>query len=158
MPVLTGSSAEVAADFKPGLQEPPPAWPRQVPDQGQTAVWHRPKQPKLQDWGLVPSINLFWYTSAELEAVFEALSAQWLSETQFISSVHVLFLNRSYQRIIGLGRQALPILLRKLEEQPANWFWALECIAREDPAPADAPFADRTQAWLSWGRSRGYIG
>lgn len=157
MPVPTGVPLEVDTDVKSGLQAPPPSWPKTATGQPDLPTWQPPKQPRLPDWGLVPSINLFWYTSVELETLLEALAAQWLAETQFVSSAHVLFLNSSYQRIIGLGKQVLPLLLRKLDEQPANWFWALECITREDPAPTNASFNDRSQAWLTWGRMKGYI-
>src|ERR1700758_1219807 len=73
---------------------------------------------------------------AELEAQFERLAARWREESQFMSSVTDMVMLPSYQRIIGMGREAVPLLLRELERDPDNWFWALQAITGEDPVPA----------------------
>ncbi len=39
----------------------------------------------------------------------------------------------AYQQIIGLGKQAIPFLLRELDQKSGRWFWALKSITREDP-------------------------
>lgn len=58
-----------------------------------------------------------------------------------------------------MGKEALPLILRELEVQPAHWFWALRSISGENPiAPAiRGKFSDMTKAWLDWGRQRGYL-
>ena len=65
----------------------------------------------------------------------------------------------SYQEIIGLGRDALPLILSRLSTEPNHWFWALRAIAGEDPVPAaDAgKFDAMRQTWLQWGRNRGLV-
>ncbi|PWU20449.1 MAG: hypothetical protein C5B50_03840 [Verrucomicrobia bacterium] len=66
-------------------------------------------------------------------------------------------LHPAYQRIIGFGPVAIPLILRELEREPAHWFWALNAISGEDPAPEGSTFDEAAAAWLKWGRERGYI-
>ncbi|MDQ6805142.1 MAG: hypothetical protein M3065_09260 [Actinomycetota bacterium] len=63
----------------------------------------------------------------------------------------------AYQRIIGLGRPAVPLILKRLAEEPAQWFWALTAITGEDPAVGQTTLDGAAGAWLSWGRARGLV-
>ena len=65
----------------------------------------------------------------------------------------------SYQRIIGMGRPALPLILKELQRETDHWFWALEAISGENPVdPAQAgQIENMKQAWIEWGRHRGMI-
>ena len=67
--------------------------------------------------------------------------------------------HRAYQEIIGMGNDAIPLILRDLEESPSQWFWALSSITRESPIrPEDRGDVDAmTLAWLDWGRRNRYI-
>jgi hypothetical protein len=64
----------------------------------------------------------------------------------------------AYQMIIGMGPEAVPLLLRELESNVDNWFWALRAITEEDPVPASARGDGEAmaKAWLDWGRDQGY--
>ena len=64
-----------------------------------------------------------------------------------------------YQQIIGMGKSAIPQILRELERQPHYWFWALEAITRENPVPQEdrGRLNETTSAWLKWGREHGYL-
>jgi len=64
-----------------------------------------------------------------------------------------------YQYIIGMGEKAIRFLLEELRDRPNHWFWALKAIAQEDPVPENArgKFPEMVEAWLRWGRDRGYI-
>jgi len=97
------------------------------------------------------------YTSDELSRVFHQLADKWYGETKFTSSGTELVLHPAYQRIIGLGPAVLPLILGELQEHPSHWFWALQSVSGEDPAPSGADFDGRRQAWLEWGRLKGYI-
>ena len=70
-----------------------------------------------------------------------------------------MFLVPSYQRIIGLGPSAIPLILRELENEPGHWFWALAALTGENPAAqGTAGNVDAMrEAWLQWGRERGYL-
>src|SRR5215213_9637214 len=94
-----------------------------------------------------------------LEDEFARLAAEWKSETEYFSSVPQIALHPSYQRIIGMGSVAVPLILRDLEETSAPWFWALRAITGEDPVPQpDRGYVDRmVRAWLRWGIRKNLI-
>jgi hypothetical protein len=56
--------------------------------------------------------------TAQIEAQFTALAAQWRAETAWTSSVSQMVMHPAYQTIIGMGRDVIPCLLRALEHQP----------------------------------------
>ena len=39
----------------------------------------------------------------------------------------------AYQQIVGMGRSAVPFILKELANGPGHWFWALRAISGEDP-------------------------
>ena len=92
-----------------------------------------------------------------LEVVFENLADQWEIETGFESVVTRQAMHPAYQRIIGLGKPAVPLILRRLQREPRQWFWALTAITGEDPAQQIASPGAAAEAWLRWGSERGLI-
>jgi hypothetical protein len=95
----------------------------------------------------------------ELASTFFAQLEQWKSETKLMSSLQDIVLHPSYQRIIGLGPRAIPLILRELEEASGHWFWALQALTGENPVLAED--VGRTKrmavAWLAWGREKHFI-
>lgn len=89
---------------------------------------------------------------------FESLAERWKKETLYCSSVLEMAMHPAYQQIIGMGRTAIPFMLKDLKEQPRHWFWALRAISGEDPVPPNArgDVLRMTQAWLVWGARSGY--
>jgi hypothetical protein len=96
---------------------------------------------------------------SEAEQLFARLVEQWREETAVFSSITQKVLHPAYQRIIGLGPAALPLIFRELERRPAHWFWALRAITGEDPVrPEDAgDLGKMAHAWLNFARERGYL-
>lgn len=89
---------------------------------------------------------------------FRELAPRWRAETEHLSSTTAIATHPAYQEIIGLGPEVIPLILGQLEREPAPWFWALRALTGVDPVPPDQrgrvrPMID---AWLAWGRSRGY--
>jgi hypothetical protein len=64
----------------------------------------------------------------------------------------------AYQEIISLGPAVVPLILRELEQRPAQWFHALHALTGADPMdPADrGKVREIAEAWLHWGRENGY--
>ena len=95
----------------------------------------------------------------EIERRFNDLAEKWASETAHLSMMSSIVLHSSYQEIIGLGRDVLPLILRRLSIEPNHWFWALRAISGEDPVPAadTGKFDAMRQTWIQWGRSRGLM-
>jgi hypothetical protein len=95
--------------------------------------------------------------SAVMAQRFDALAEAWRLECAHLSSVREMVLHPAYQQIIGMGRDALPFLLRELERQPDHWFWALWAITQENPVPSEhrGRVRDMARDWLEWARQRG---
>ena len=88
---------------------------------------------------------------------FNRLVKKWKEDTLFMSSITQMAAHPAYLRIIGMGQPALSLVLKELREDPSHWFLALEAIAGQNPAENAATFDEGVEAWLSWGRMKGYI-
>ncbi len=91
-------------------------------------------------------------------AVFERLADQWESESAFESMVPQKVLHPAYQRIIGMGQPAIPLVLKRLRDKPAQWFWALTAMTGSDPASGEDTVEGAREAWLRWGREHELLG
>jgi len=94
----------------------------------------------------------------EPEEDFRRLADTWKKQTGHLSNISKKCTHPAYQQIIGMGSTVIPFILRDLKKTRDDWFWALTAITRENPIPArDAGYINRmTEAWLAWGRARGY--
>ncbi len=97
-------------------------------------------------------------SSAELAATFQELVDEWRSQTAFSSSLIEIVMKPAYQRIIGMGRTAIPLILKELRKQLDHWFWALKAISGEDPVHEQdqGNLVKMRTAWLAWGAAHGY--
>lgn len=97
--------------------------------------------------------------STELEAAFARLAAEWKRDTAHLSSTDQIVEHPAYRAVIGMGTQAIPLILRDLGKSKAPWFWALRGIAGESPVrPEDRGDVDAmTAAWIEWGARRRYV-
>jgi len=93
----------------------------------------------------------------ELEQEFNELAEQWYRETKMLSSVHQMVLHPAYQKIIGMGKEALPFIFRELKRTRGHWLWALAMITREDRAKPGENFRNAVDSWLAWGQKMGYL-
>ncbi len=94
----------------------------------------------------------------EWERCFADLVATWKQERGPHSSSVRLAEHPAYQRIIGMGPDVVPLLLRELEKEPDHWFRALQALTGADPVPAESrgKVREMAAAWLHWGREQGY--
>lgn len=92
-----------------------------------------------------------------LEARFQRLYREWERTSPPTSRIEQLAMHPAYQQIIGLGPDALPLILRELERSPNHWFWALRAITGENPVQPEhrGNLAAMTQDWLSWAKDQG---
>jgi hypothetical protein len=93
-----------------------------------------------------------------VEQRFRQFEAIWRAETGHLSSYTKRFNHPAFQEIIRLGEPVVPLMLRDLAQQPGLWVWALPVITGANPvADADAgKIARMSEAWLRWGREKGY--
>ena len=86
-------------------------------------------------------------------AEYKKHKRKWKRDTQHLSDPAERYLHRSYVRIIGLGPSAIGLLLRDLQQEMNDWFFALEAMTGESPITA-AMAGDVQQmadAWIAWG-------
>jgi hypothetical protein len=91
---------------------------------------------------------------------FRSLAQQWRIETQWLSSATDIAMHPAYQTIIGMGADALPMILEDLRQNSGHWYWALKAISNEDPVmPCDRGSIKKMKdAWLLWGKTKGLVG
>jgi chemotaxis regulatin CheY-phosphate phosphatase CheZ len=90
------------------------------------------------------------------EARFKVLAAQWKRETKFLSNVNKKCTHIAYQKIIGMGRAAVPLIINDLEQNgPNDWFWALHVITDANPITEEIAgnMQAMTEAWITWWRN-----
>src|SRR5229473_2339691 len=91
---------------------------------------------------------------------FNRLAKSWKTETELISKMSRKLMHPAYQRIIGMGEPAIPLILKDLAANgPDDWFWALTAITDENPITEGMAgnMVAMTEAWLQWGKSAGYL-
>jgi hypothetical protein len=95
-----------------------------------------------------------------IKAQFELLAAQWVAETTSSSSDYWHYVSHwTYQMIIGMGWDVVPLILESLRRTPDHWGWALEVVTGENPVPAEAAgdIEAIAEAWINWGRARNLV-
>ena len=92
-----------------------------------------------------------------LEEEFRILAAQWRNETRILSSIQSKVFNSKYQRIMGMGKAALPLIFNDLLNNGGQWYWALECITGDNPAVNAANIQEAKKAWLQYADRHGYF-
>lgn len=108
---------------------------------------------------LMPSDEAVAFDPLEMRSRFENLVRQWKQETGHLSNVTKKCISPAYQRIIGMGQPAIPLILRELREHGGDWFWALTAITGENPISNNEAgrIPQMVEAWVQWGAERGYL-
>lgn len=88
---------------------------------------------------------------------FGSLARQWREDTQWLSSTTEMAMHPAYQAIIGMGAEALPMIIADLREHSGHWYWALKAISNEDPVPPmnRGNIRQMREAWLNWAEQKG---
>jgi hypothetical protein len=136
----------------------PPRWRRSSRYAHSTvtasSIW---KEPEKQ---LYVSIKVEEHKASLTDAEdFEELAGNWLKSTAMLSSLEKKVLHKDYQRIIGIGKPALPLILSEMRRRPGHWFWALDAITKGKVNPAEhcETLTEATAAWIQWGEIQGII-
>jgi hypothetical protein len=90
---------------------------------------------------------------------FQRLATEWKQRSRLLSNTAQMAMLPPYQKIIGMGPDAVPLILEELRREPDQWFWALEAITEENPVPPEAAAKVRqmADAWIEWGRQQGLV-
>lgn len=131
--------------------------------------WIRTEHRLLNDWAgsLKPkpsrineAFKCTWIGTREVNATadrFYDLAKQWYADTGMLSIVQKKAVHPAYQRIIGMGRDALPFIFQELKRTRGHWLWALAAITGEDVAKPEQTMREAIDAWLERGRILGYL-
>jgi hypothetical protein len=88
---------------------------------------------------------------SELETIFKGLVKAWKEGTAGCSITTRRYAHGSYQAILVLGPDVVPLILRELQNRPDWWFEALKALTKKDPTNPTDNFHDAVKAWLRWG-------
>lgn len=94
-----------------------------------------------------------------IERQFKQLAGLWKRNTAHMSIVARKVADPSYQDIIAMGAQVVPLILKGLEREPKHWFVALRALTGQNPAASRSPgdVKGTVESWLQWGRSEKLI-
>lgn len=89
---------------------------------------------------------------------FNQLAFEVIEDCMMVSSPTQIALHPSYQEIIGMGEKVLSLLIKKLDETPFFWFWALEAIAGINPVskPHRGNIPEMVKDWKEWINANNY--
>lgn len=91
-----------------------------------------------------------------LDLTFYTIRQQWTNAMAHMSTVNEAISDPAYQRIIGLGEDALPYIFDSLENETELWFPALHAITNEKPEEEQTEFVNELEYWYSWANKHGY--
>jgi hypothetical protein len=95
-----------------------------------------------------------------IEIRFREQADKWERETAYLSATPMIVMHESYQTIMSMGPDVVPILLHDLQKTRRHWFWALRHLEpNADPVPTkDQGNVDKMiEAWVNWGKKEGKI-
>ena len=124
-------------------------------------IWgsgYRDLYPKERDFPYRELVRVQEPTYTTVENEFYNLAEQWKQECPRGADVQEMAMHPSYQRIIGMGPNVVPLLLKELECEPEHLFWALHSITGVNPVPpeGEGKLKEMAEAWIDWGKKQGY--
>lgn len=98
-------------------------------------------------------------TGGRLASEFKRHEKKWKKDTKYFSSPGDKYLHPSYARIIGLGHPAVSLILKSMQRQPADWFYALRAITGANPVTQSmaGDVNKMSEAWIKWGERQGLL-
>ena len=91
----------------------------------------------------------------ELRIKFERFLAEWREQRDFISNYDRIVACPGHLKIVAMGRDALPLIMKELEKGSADpFFRALELITSAQPVRHEdrGNLEKMNKAWLDWWR------
>jgi hypothetical protein len=97
--------------------------------------------------------------NSSLEARFEHLAKEWKRLQGASSSIGRLSVHPVHLEILKLGPPVIPLILKDLQHEATHWYVTLRSLAGSSPVAAEdaGNTGKMREAWLGWGRERGYI-
>lgn len=76
----------------------------------------------------ITSVDDFSDNSLFLRERFNVLYDRWYKDTEFLSSVGSIINHPAFNAIVGMGKDAVPYILDKIDKEPSPLVWALNLI------------------------------
>ena len=92
---------------------------------------------------------------AALQARFDELKREWSDDVAGYSVIQQMVAHPAHLKILALGRNVLPLVLREFAENGGHWLPALQALTGENPVPREE-WGDMRAArkrWRKWGES-----
>ena len=98
------------------------------------------------------------YYKHSIALKFFQLSQEVITDNYITASPKNISTHPSYQKIIGMGKEAIPLLLEELEHRPTFWFPALYLITDENPVKKEnaGVVQKMVEDWKRWGKENAY--
>ena len=99
-------------------------------------------------------------SESSIEEEFQHCAAAWKRDTGHLSVAGQIAKHPSYRRIVEMGESAIPLILNDLKKEPNHWFLALSAIAKDAPKVDEQDKGKMkaiSDAWIEWGKDKGYI-
>lgn len=93
---------------------------------------------------------------ADIVSQFEEHKARFVYDTTYSSHVSQNLQHPSYRAIIEMGEEAIPLLLRNVQDDVRFMQGIIE-ITGEDVAQKGDTFDQAVERWTEWGKERGYL-
>ena len=94
---------------------------------------------------------------SEVETIFNGLVKKWQEETAGSSVTTRRYAHPSYHAILLLKEDAVPLILRELQQRPDWWFEALKLLTKDNPVKPRSTFEEAVNAWIEWGKQNNRI-
>lgn len=96
--------------------------------------------------------------NSTIKSKFKKLMNEWKEDTLFISDISKICTHSSYQQIIGMGENVIPLIISELKSNPDHWFWALKAITGKDPVPEEKKgnIREMSNIWIEWYAKQGF--
>ncbi len=104
------------------------------------------------------SADTVQYISAEKKLQFKQLADKWTKEASGQSSMSQA-LTPTYLKILTLGKEITPLILKELDNKPNFWFLALRTLNDVNPVPKEhmGNVLKMREDWLFWGKKKQLI-
>ena len=103
---------------------------------------------------VVCTLDVFMGERLQIEK-FRELVERWTSETRFVSALSEIEQHDALQRIIGMGKSVIPLILQELDRNPSWLLMALDALVDNPPdldECSQGGVLESTQAWIEWGK------
>jgi hypothetical protein len=104
--------------------------------------------------GTVVRVEAVADLTESVEARFQRLKAEWKADTKYLSNPNKIRRHPAFRAIIAMGMDAVPFMMRDLQDGPALWVWALPEITGENPVPDgyEGNVRTHTEIWATSAR------